>query len=180
MTRVALAAWLQAAPLALVLLALLPRAARCSSSWSASGTTTNTRSLPAFTLRNYAEIFEGCVDRSSPRPVHHAQDLSVDAEVLPAWSGLITLVLGFSIAYFLAFHVRSTTMQIALFAALHDPVLDLERDPHDLVDPAARPQRPGQPGAGAARARSTQPRRMAAVLRLLGGAGASCTSTRCS
>ena len=66
-------------------------------------------------------------------------------------------MIGFTVAYFLAFHVRSRTMQMALSLRLHDPVLDLERDPHDLLDPAARPQRPRQPDADGDRARSTQP-----------------------
>jgi len=51
---------------------------------------------------------------------------------LSVW--LISLVVGFFVAYFLAFHVRSTTWQIALFLGLHRAVLDLERHPHDLVE----------------------------------------------
>ena len=42
---------------------------------------------------------------------------------LLAW--VITLVLGFAVAYFLAFHVRSPAMQTLLFVLCTDPVLDL-------------------------------------------------------
>src|SRR6202020_1248342 len=52
---------------------------------------------------------------------------------------------------------------------LHDSVLDVERYPHDLVDPAARPQWPRQPGA-AWRASDRRATRMAALLEFLGGA----------
>ena len=55
--------------------------------------------LPDVTSRNYIEAFEGCFTT-----------LRIS---LTVWA--ITLVLGFAIAYFLAFHVRTLTMQIALF-----------------------------------------------------------------
>jgi putative spermidine/putrescine transport system permease protein len=48
----------------------------------------------------------------------------------------LTLVIGFTVAYFLAFHIRTLKWQIVLFL-LHDPVLDVEHHPHDLVDPAS-------------------------------------------
>jgi putative spermidine/putrescine transport system permease protein len=69
--------------------------------------------IPAFTTRSYAEIFEGCLDKLPELCVTFKTYLSTLKFCLAVW--LITLVVGFFIAYFLAFHVRSATMQIALF-----------------------------------------------------------------
>ena len=161
-TASALPAWLQAMPLGARLRRLLHRPAACSTSSSASGTTTNTRSLPDFTTRSYIETFEGCCDCSCPISAPSLKTYLVDREIL-----LHRLAdharLGFTIAYFLAFHVRSLTMQMVLFLDLHHSVLDLERHPHDLVDPAARPQRARQPGADRQRACRRQAGRMAAL-----------------
>jgi putative spermidine/putrescine transport system permease protein len=69
--------------------------------------------LPAFTARSYVEIFEGCIDKLPELCVTFKTYLSTLKFCLIVW--LITLVVGFFVAYFLAFHVRSATMQIALF-----------------------------------------------------------------
>jgi putative spermidine/putrescine transport system permease protein len=69
--------------------------------------------LPAFTVRSYVEIFEGCIARLPDLCVTFKTYLSTLKFCLTVW--LITLVVGFFVAYFLAFHVRSATMQIALF-----------------------------------------------------------------
>jgi putative spermidine/putrescine transport system permease protein len=69
--------------------------------------------VPAFTLRSYSEMFEGCYDRLPDLCVTLKTYLSTLKFCLTVW--LITLVVGFFIAYFLAFHIRSLTMQIALF-----------------------------------------------------------------
>jgi putative spermidine/putrescine transport system permease protein len=71
--------------------------------------------IPAFTLRNYAAIFEGCTSLTDNGDwcVSLSTYLSTLKFSFLVW--LITLVLGFSVAYFLAFHVRSTVMQTALF-----------------------------------------------------------------
>jgi putative spermidine/putrescine transport system permease protein len=69
--------------------------------------------LPAFTPRSYVEIFEGCFDKLPDLCVTFKTYLSTAKFCLAVW--LITLVIGFFVAYFLAFHVRSATMQIALF-----------------------------------------------------------------
>ena len=53
----------------------------------------------------------------------------------------VTLVLGFTIAYFLAFHVRSLTDADGAVPRVHHPVLDVERHPHGLVGAAARAER---------------------------------------
>jgi len=73
--------------------------------------------LPDVTARNYLEAFEGCADRllsSSPALCTtlktYLTTLRISATV---W--LITLILGFAIAYFLAFHVRLLGVQIVLF-----------------------------------------------------------------
>jgi putative spermidine/putrescine transport system permease protein len=68
--------------------------------------------IPAFTLKNYVAIFDGCGS---------VTDVCVTFKTY--WSTLkfcaivwaVTLVIGFTIAYFLAFHVRTTAMQTVLF-----------------------------------------------------------------
>ena len=71
--------------------------------------------LPGFTLRNYFTIFEGCgsLNERGDLCVTLATYLSTLKFCLLVWA--ITLVLGFTVAYFLAFHVRSPGMQTALF-----------------------------------------------------------------
>ncbi len=69
--------------------------------------------LPAFTVRSYMEIFEGCVARLPDLCVTLKTYLSTLKFCAAVW--LITLVIGFFIAYFLAFKVRSAHMQIMLF-----------------------------------------------------------------
>jgi putative spermidine/putrescine transport system permease protein len=69
--------------------------------------------LPAFTARSYVEIFEGCIDKLPELCVTFKTYLSTLRFCLVVWS--LTLVIGFFIAYFLAFHVRTTTGQITLF-----------------------------------------------------------------
>jgi len=68
--------------------------------------------LPTFTWRSYTESFEGCYDKFPDCTIlkTYASTLKFCAIV---WA--LTLVLGFSIAYFLAFHIRSTTTQMVLF-----------------------------------------------------------------
>jgi putative spermidine/putrescine transport system permease protein len=71
--------------------------------------------LPDFTWRNYVAIFEGCSSRNEYGDfcVSLATYLSTFKFSLIVW--VITLVLGFSVAYFLAFHIRSVGMQTFLF-----------------------------------------------------------------
>jgi putative spermidine/putrescine transport system permease protein len=68
--------------------------------------------IPAFTARNYKEIFEGC-SNTADLCVTFKTYLSTLKFVALTW--VITLVLGFTIAYFLAFHVRTLAMQTTLF-----------------------------------------------------------------
>ncbi len=68
--------------------------------------------LPTFTLRSYTETFEGCYAQL-PGLCTILKTYATTAELcLTVWA--ITLVIGFTISYFLAFHVRSSGMQIML------------------------------------------------------------------
>jgi putative spermidine/putrescine transport system permease protein len=71
--------------------------------------------LPGFTFKNYISIFEGCTGRTDNGDlcVTFSTYLSTLKFCLLVWA--ITLVLGFCVAYFLAFHVRSSGMQTLLF-----------------------------------------------------------------
>ena len=72
--------------------------------------------LPGFTPRNYIAMFEGCTARNEYGD--WCLTLSTYASTLKltliTWG--VTLVLGFALAYFLAFHVQSTALQTFLFA----------------------------------------------------------------
>ena len=71
--------------------------------------------IPALTFRNYLSIFEGC------RSLNEYGDVCVTLKTylstlrisLMVW--FITLILGFAIAYFLAFHIQSPNLQTLLF-----------------------------------------------------------------
>ena len=105
-------AWLQVAPFAAVFVVffLVPLALTVMVSfWDYTGY----EIVPAFTLRSYVEMFEGCLDQLPGLCVTFKTYLSTAKFCLIVW--LVTLVIGFFVAYFLSFHVRSTTMQIALF-----------------------------------------------------------------
>ena len=100
-------AWLQALPFAAVFLfffiAPLVLVAAVSL-WP----TSDYELLPGFTFQNYATIFAGCANLAEPC-VTLKTYWSTLAFALETWS--VTLLLGFAIAYFLAFHVRSATTQ---------------------------------------------------------------------
>jgi len=68
---------------------------------------------PAFQVDNYIEVFDKCVAGLPTLCTTFKTYLSTLKFCLIVW--LVTLVTGFFIAYFLAFHVRSLTWQIALF-----------------------------------------------------------------
>ncbi|MGF6572747.1 putative spermidine/putrescine transport system permease protein [Paraburkholderia sp. GAS333] len=104
-------AWLQATPLSLTFLLffIVPLVITLIVSfWDFN----EYQIIPAFTLKNYAAIFNGCSSMT---------DVCVTFKTY--WSTLkfcaivwaVTLLLGFSLAYFLAFHVRTTSMQTVLF-----------------------------------------------------------------
>lgn len=71
--------------------------------------------LPGFTWRNYFSIFEGCTQLTDNGDlcVSLSTYLSTLKFTLITWA--VTLVLGFALAYFLAFHVHSPGMQTLLF-----------------------------------------------------------------
>jgi putative spermidine/putrescine transport system permease protein len=105
-------AWLQVAPFAAIFVVffLVPLALTVMVSfWDYN----EYQILPAFTVRSYVETFEGCYDKLPELCVTFRTYLSTLKFCVTVW--LVTLVIGFFIAYFLAFHVRSTTMQVALF-----------------------------------------------------------------
>jgi putative spermidine/putrescine transport system permease protein len=71
--------------------------------------------IPDFTLRNYATIFEGCggLNEYGDLCVTFKTYLSTLRISFVVW--LLTLVIGFAVAYFLAFHVQTNRMQTLLF-----------------------------------------------------------------
>lgn len=104
-------AWLQATPLTLTfaLFFILPLVITLIVSfWDYN----EYQIIPAFTLKNYAAIFDGCSSMTD-LCVTFKTYLSTLKFCAIVWA--VTLVLGFSIAYFLAFHVRTTAMQTILF-----------------------------------------------------------------
>ena len=114
--RTAVTAWLQAAPLAAVFAVffVVPLGLIVMISfWQA----TDYELIPAFTAQSYLDVFRGCGD-SLLTP---GQDVCVTLKTygstlkfsLITWA--VTAVLGFSIAYFLAFHIRSQLVQTVLF-----------------------------------------------------------------
>ena len=68
--------------------------------------------LPGFTFKNYISIFEGC-SNADELCVTFKTYLSTFKFSFLVW--LITLVIGFAVSYFLAFHVRSSSVQTVLF-----------------------------------------------------------------
>jgi putative spermidine/putrescine transport system permease protein len=103
MTR-SIIAWLQAAPLAIVLIGFLVAPIIMIvivSFWGA----TEYSIYPAFQFENYQFLFGS--------PVTYKVFFATFKYAFITW--VFTLSIGFTVAYFLAFHVRSQTMQIALF-----------------------------------------------------------------
>jgi putative spermidine/putrescine transport system permease protein len=96
--------WLQAGPLALILLVFfgLPMLLVLVVSFFDYG---RTQMIPAFILDNYVELFQSSLTLR----------LYMTAIKYAAIVWAITLVIGFTVAYFLVFHVRSLLWQIGLF-----------------------------------------------------------------
>src|SRR5262249_1484024 len=94
-------AWLQVAPFAAVFAVffLVPLALTVMVSfWDY----TEYEIVPAFTLRSYVEMFEGCLDQLPGLCVTFKTYLSTLEFCLVVW--LVTLVVGFFVAYFRSFH----------------------------------------------------------------------------
>ena len=123
---------------------------------------------PAFLLDSYREIFTS------------ASTLRVYASTLKfaliVWA--ITLFLGFNIAYFLIFHVRSGTIRDGLVPALRHPVLHLRHHPHHRLDPVPRPLRRLQPDRDGARPRP-RGRSTSCCSPTSPSSSPTCISTRC-
>src|SRR5271163_4304920 len=69
--------------------------------------------LPSFTARSYTETFEGCLAKLPDVCTILRTYASKAKFCFIVW--LSTLLIGFTIAYFLAFYVRTVTMQMVLF-----------------------------------------------------------------
>jgi len=109
--RPAVFAWLQAAPLAAVFVVffIVPLALIVMVSfWRA----TDYELIPAFSAQSYLDIVGGCGGPDDACVMLRTY-LSTLKFSLVTWA--VTLVLGFAVAYFLAFHVRTTLMQTVLF-----------------------------------------------------------------
>lgn len=107
-----LAPLLQAGPLALVLALffVVPLLATAVVSlWDY----TEYSLIPDVNPRNYVEMFEGCGDLSGGLCTTFRTYVSTLRLCGMVWA--ITLVLGFGVAYFLAFHVQSEALRMALF-----------------------------------------------------------------
>ena len=111
-SRVAsLAAWLQAGPMMLVFAAffLLPLVlVVIVSFWNYN----EFELLPELSGRGYLDTFEGCLAELPTLCTILKTYLKTLKLCAIVW--LLTLLIGFTIAYFLAFHVRSKTWQMAL------------------------------------------------------------------
>ena len=108
----AIAPYLQAAPMALVFLIffVLPLAATVLVSfWQY----TQYSIEPAFTAQNYGDVFYGCLRDLPNLCTTFRTYLSTLKFGLIVWAA--TLVIGFTIAYYLAFHVRTLKVQVILF-----------------------------------------------------------------
>jgi putative spermidine/putrescine transport system permease protein len=69
--------------------------------------------LPAFITRSYTESFDGCWTKLPDLCTIFRTYLSTAKFCLIVWA--LTLAIGFTVAYYLAFHIRSTTTQMVLF-----------------------------------------------------------------
>lgn len=106
-----IAAWWQALPLTtvFVLFFLIPLAlVLMVSFWDFN----QYEMLPDFTFKNYLSVFEGCFS-GDDMCVTFKTYLSTIKFSIMVW--FLTLVIGFTVSYFLAFHVKSNGMQVVLF-----------------------------------------------------------------
>jgi putative spermidine/putrescine transport system permease protein len=104
-------AWLQAGPMMLVfaLFFLLPLVlVTIVSAWDYN----EYEMIPAFSLRGYTDTFEGCIAQLPDLCTILKTYLNTVKLCLITWA--LTLVIGFTVAYFLAFHIRTKTWQIVL------------------------------------------------------------------
>jgi putative spermidine/putrescine transport system permease protein len=110
--RVGIPGWLQAMPFGLVFLVffVIPLIlVVVVSFWDYN----DYEILPSFTMRSYTENFEGCLTQLPDLCTILKTYVSTAKFCFIVW--LTTLIIGFTIAYFLAFHIRSATTQMVLF-----------------------------------------------------------------
>jgi putative spermidine/putrescine transport system permease protein len=110
--RVGIPGWLQAMPFGLVFLVffVIPLIlVVVVSFWDYN----DYEMLPSFTMRSYTENFEGCLTQLPDLCTILKTYVSTAKFCFIVW--LTTLIIGFTIAYFLAFHIRSATTQMVLF-----------------------------------------------------------------
>src|SRR6202521_2006912 len=110
--RVGIPGWLQAMPFGLVfaLFFIIPLIlVVIVSFWDYN----DYEMLPALTMRSYTETFEGCLAQLPDLSTTLKTYVSTAKFCFIVW--FTTLIIGFTIAYFLAFHIRSTTTQMVLF-----------------------------------------------------------------
>jgi len=103
--------WLQAGPMMLIfaLFFLLPLVfVFIVSFWNYN----DYEMIPAFTLRGYTDSFNGCIAKLPDLCTLFATYWKTVQLCFLVW--LLTLLIGFTVAYFLAFHVASRTWQIGL------------------------------------------------------------------
>lgn len=106
-----MAAWWQALPLTSVfaLFFLIPLAlVLMVSFWDYN----QYEMLPGFTFKNYLAVFEDCLSPGE-MCVTFKTYLSTFKFCFLVW--LLTLLIGFTVSYFLAFHVKSGSVQVVLF-----------------------------------------------------------------
>ena len=108
----AIPGWLQALPFALVFL-LFFALPLCFVVMVSFWDYNEYAMLPGFTTRSYTETFEGCWDQLPGLCTILKTYVSTAKFCFIVW--LATLVIGFTVAYFVAFHVRTLTMQMTLF-----------------------------------------------------------------
>jgi putative spermidine/putrescine transport system permease protein len=110
--RIGVPGWLQATPFALVFLFffVIPLIlVVVVSFWDYN----DFEMIPHFTTRSYSENFEGCLTQLPNLCTILKTYVSTAKFCFIVW--VLTLVIGFTVAYFVAFHVRSPTTQTVLF-----------------------------------------------------------------
>src|SRR6202045_112169 len=110
--RVGIPGWLQAMPFGLVFLFffVIPLIlVVIVSFWDYN----DYEMLPSLTARSYTENFEGCLAQLPDLCTILKTYVSTAKFCFIVW--LTTLIIGFTVAYFLAFHIRTVTTQMVLF-----------------------------------------------------------------
>ncbi len=137
-------AWLQAGPMMFVfaLFFLLPLVlVIIVSAWDYN----EYEMIPAFSLRGYTDTFEGCIaDLPNLCTILKTYLKTVKLCLLTWMTDAADRLHG---GLFPLFSCPLEDLADRALSALHHSVLDLERDPHDRLDSAAGPQRPGQQGS---------------------------------